>query len=285
VVLILNFLLIYTGFGVFMGVVTIGFFALACSWSVRRLVTLPLIVPAVGLLVACASLASFFVQYRFEPAVDCFVFPYHPLSNYFGFVALMFSTFAGLRSPIALVLTLGTILLIGAAFIFGNELRRSARADSFGRPARPHLAHATRVPHLTIAILLGYSLLFAANTAVGRVCLGLPAPAQSSRYTTLLIPAFLAMYFYILTLPSKRVRDAASILFVLVLLPGHVHLSARATLFAHGKRAWVSCYKRTEDVGACDSATAFMIYPYPERTRLKQKLDYLKKNKLNLFAD
>jgi hypothetical protein len=33
-----------------------------------------------------------------------------------------------------------------------------------------------------------------------RVCLGLPSTAQSSRYATLLIPAFLAMYFSLLSL-------------------------------------------------------------------------------------
>jgi hypothetical protein len=287
-VLIVNFLLIYTGFGVFMGVITIGLFALACYRSLRGIAALPLIVPAAGLLIACVSLASFFHRYRFEPAVDCFVFPYHPLVDYPWFVALMFSTFAGLRSPIVVVTILGTILLGVAVYIFGVELRRSARADSPGRPSAEHVPNTTRATHLThvtIAILVGYSLLYAANTSVGRVCLGLPAPAQSSRYMTLLIPAFLAMYFYLLALPSKKLRDALVIALAMVLIPGQVHLSARATLFADGKRAWANCYKRTEDIAACDAARKFKIYPDPERTRLKQKLDYLQKNKLNLFAE
>lgn len=281
-VLIINFLLTFTGFGVFMGVITIGLFAFACYWSWRGIVTLPLIAPAVGFLIACVSFASFFVRYKFAPAVDCFVFPYHPLVDYPWFVALMFSTFAGLRSPIVLVTILGAILLGFALYIFGAGLRRVARPDSLGQSPLRHLTHGTRV---TIAILLGYSLLYAANTSVGRVCLGLPAPAQSSRYTTLLIPAFLAIYFYLLAVPSKKVRDAAMIVLAMVLIPGHVHLSARATLFADGKRAWSSCYKQTEDIAACDSARKFKIYPDAERTRLKQKLDYLKKNKLNLFAE
>ncbi len=273
-VLIVNFLLIYTGFGVFMGPVTIGLFAVACGWSWRGTAAVPLKVAVAGLLIACFSLASFFFHYKFEPAVDCFVFPYHPLAHYPWFVTLMFSTFAGVRSPILFVSILGAILLCSAIFIFGVELWRATRA-----PGRWH------VTHITTSILLGYSLLFAANTAIGRVCLGLPAPAQSSRYATLLIPAFLAIYFYLLTVQSKKLRGVALILFVVVLIPGHVRLAPRATRFAEGKRAWAACYKRTEDIGACDSATAFKIYPFPERTRLKQKLDYLKENKLNLFAE
>jgi hypothetical protein len=275
-VLTVNFLLIYTGFGVFMGVITIGLFALACYWSLRGTVAVPLAVPAAGLLIAGISLASFFLHYKFEPAVDCFVFPYHPLGNYPWFVALMFSTFAGIRSPIVFVSILGAILLAFAVFIFGVELRRAARADSSRRP---------HVTHPITAILVSYSLLFAANTAVGRVCLGLPAPAQSSRYATLLIPAFLAMYFYLLTVRSKKAREVAFLLLVLVLIPGHARVAPRAARFAVGKRAWASCYKQVENIEYCDSATKFTIYPYPERTGLKQKLDYLKKNKLNLFAE
>jgi hypothetical protein len=188
----------------------------------------------------------------------------------------MFSTFAGIRSPLVFVSILGAILLAFAVFIFGVELRRAARADS---PGQPH------VTQLITAILLGYSLLFAANTAIGRVCLGLPAPAQSSRYATLLIPAFLAMYFYLLAVPSKKVREVAFLLLALILIPGHARVAPRAARYAVGKRAWASCYKQAESIAYCDSATKFTIYPYPERTRLKQKLDYLKKNKLNLFAE
>ena len=270
-VLAINFLLIYTGFGVFMGALTIAFFALACTWSLRGTSTMPIAVPAAGLLIASISFASFFFHYKFQTAVDCFEFPYHRLVDYPWFVALMFSTFAGLRSPIVLVTVLGAILLLFAVYILGFELKRVAH-DSDSTP-------------LTIAILLSFSLLFAVNTAIGRVCLGLPAPAQSSRYTTLLIPAFLAMYFYLLAVPNKKARETGLIVLVLILIPGHAHLPSHAPFFADRKIAWANCYKRTESIADCDSATAFKIYPDPEATGLKQKLDYLKRNKLNLFAE
>lgn len=272
-VLIVNFLMIYTGFGIFIGPLTIGLFALLCYRSLRGSGSLAM--PAASLTLACASFGSFFAGYKFEPAVDCFVFPYHRLVDYPWFVALMFSTFAGLRSPVVLVSIVGAILLGFVMWIFAAEVKRVTRAKSF---------ESAGFAPVVGMILAGYSLLFAANTAIGRVCLGLPAPAQSSRYTTLLIPAFLAMYFYALRVGSKKARELLFVLLALLLIPGHIHLPSSAAFYANRKTAWADCYQRSENIGACDAQTAFKIYPYPERTHLQQKLEYLKKNKLNLFA-
>jgi hypothetical protein len=256
-----------------MGAITIGLFALFCYWRWRGVISVPPVAPISGLLVACASLASFFVNYEFQPAVDCFEFPYHRLVDYPRFVALMFSTFTGIRSPTRFATILGMAILLPAIFILGDTIRRAVRAEVGGQV------------HLMVAILLGYSMLFAANTAVGRVCLGLPAAAQASRYATLLIPAFLAMYLYLRALHRKVLREIALGLLALVLMPGLAHVSGHASWYADGKRTWVSCYKRTEDIGYCDSSTGFAIYPDAERRGLKQKLDYLKNRKLNLFAE
>src|SRR6185436_10351155 len=49
---------------------------------------------------------------------------------------------------------------------------------------------------LVIVILLGYGLLFAASTAMGRAAMGLNG-SQSSRFVTLMIPAFLGLYFHL----------------------------------------------------------------------------------------
>jgi len=272
-ILLVNFLLIYTGFGVFAGVVTIGLFALFCYWSWRRIIALRLATSVVSLFLASASMASFFVHYRFQPAVDCFYYPHHEVLDYPWFIALMFTTFAGIRSPIILATVLGAVLLVVAISIIFLVMRRAGQ-DQRLRPVA-----------LIIAVMASYSLLFSANTAVGRVCLGLPAAAQASRYTTLMIPVFLAIYLYVLTVRTKARRDIALVLLALILIPGHVHIPNGADWFSNGKRTWVSCYKRTGDVLYCDSTTGFQIYPDPHRTHLQQKLDYLKENKLNLFAE
>ncbi|MDP8989961.1 MAG: hypothetical protein M3N41_07765 [Acidobacteriota bacterium] len=271
--LLINLLLIYTGFGVFIGLITIGLFALDYYWCLRGALSLRPVVPLSGFLMACATLGSFFVKYKFQPAADCFEFPYHNLAAYPWFMALMFPAFAGMKGHILLVTLLGIVILSFALYVFARQvltlLQREVRFRSV---------------HLTMAVMLAYSLLFSANTAVGRVCLGLPAAAQPSRYTTLLIPAFLAMYFFLLTMNEEPLRNILLALFVLLLLPGHVHKPRTVDWFANGKRAWAACYKQKEDVAYCDSLTNFRVYPDAGRTRLKQKLDYLKQHRLNLFA-
>ncbi len=66
---------------------------------------------------------------------------------------------------------------------------------------------------MLIVILLGFSLTFSAATAVGRVCLG-PEGARASRYLTLLIPAFLGIYFSILAIRNHRKRVVLAGIFI-----------------------------------------------------------------------
>jgi hypothetical protein len=272
ILLSLNFLLIYTGFGIFIGLVTVGLFTLYCYWSWSKVISTPLAASLTGLAIAGMSLGSFFFRYTFQPAVDCFEFPYHDLLQYPWFIALMFSTFGGMNSPFLLVTFLGAVILLFITFVLVTEMRIFRSSSVAFNPV-----------HLVITVLLTYSLLFSANTAVGRVCLGLPS-AHASRYTTLLIPAFLAMYFFLLTLRSQPLRQSLAVVLLLILIPGHLYVSIRAHGFADGKRAWAQCYRRTEDIAYCDSLTNFPVYPDAQRTRLKEKLDYLKQHRLNLFA-
>jgi hypothetical protein len=88
--LTLNFLLIYTGYGLFMGAVTIGVFLLECYWSWRQMSSVPFAQPLTAFFVAAASLASFFVHYTFSPGVDCFQVPHRHLLQYARFTALIF---------------------------------------------------------------------------------------------------------------------------------------------------------------------------------------------------
>ncbi len=110
-IVVLNFLLVYTGFGFFMGIVTLALLALDIGRTVRvspRRATLP--VAVLGL--AAISLASFFYQYKWIPAVHCFVFPDpHPL-NYPWFVSLMLTFFVGVRRSLVLATVLGGLLTV-----------------------------------------------------------------------------------------------------------------------------------------------------------------------------
>jgi hypothetical protein len=55
-------------------------------------------------------------------------------------------------------------------------------------------------------------------------------------------------------------------------------------MYAERKRAWADCYRRVGSIEACDSSTGFNVFPYPARTHLKEKLEFLREHKLNLFA-
>jgi len=274
-VLSLNFLLIYTGYGLFMGAITLGVLLLECYWSWRHMTSVPFGQALAGLGVAAASLASFFVHYQPLAGADCFEIPHrHLLLQYPRFMALMFSTFVVPR-PFLLssgVTMLGETILIVLGAVFCLHLLHLLKSP---RPAS----------HLIGAILVSFSLLFAASAAVGRLCLG-PYAAFTSRYCTLLIPAFLAIYFYLLSKSWRGMRNLILVLWVILLLPAAIFLPRmNIHWFADGKRNWANCYVRTENIRYCDQSTNFVIYPHPEQTGLQQKLDYLEQHRLNLFAE
>lgn len=268
----LNLLLIYTGMGLFMGPITMALFAFEFVWRLRWPGSGSVGSSALALLVASASQALFFLDYRFRPAVECFAFPAPDLTSYPRFMAIMFMTFLDPLGRLPTVTAVGSVILLFAFMVLGVQFYRLRKGGPAGAP-------------LVGASLLAFSLLFAASTAVGRVCLGLPGAAQSSRYTSLLAPAFLAMYFYLLTVSSPRLRNLGLATLMLGLVPGHAIVSPGAHWFADGKRAWSTCYLRAQDVGYCDQTTMFNVYPSPERTGLGRKLDYLKQNRLSLFSN
>ncbi len=272
-ILFLNFLLINTGFGIFMAGVTIGIFALECYWSSRHLSSVPIYSALAGLVLAVASLASFFFHYIFQSASPCFELPHNHWVRYPQFMGAMVAAFT-IPRPFGvsnLLIFLGTlILMLMIAILIW------------------HVLHLLKSPlpqtHLVGATLLGFSLLFAANTAVGRECMGVEQ-AIISRYGTLLIPAFLAVYFYLLSGNWYGWRNIVLALGVLALLPGSL-VTPRSDIrwYSNGKRHWAECYIRTGDIRYCDQSTNFVLFPEPEKTHLQEKLDYLKENRLNLFA-
>ena len=273
-VLALNFLLIYTGYGLFMGAVTVGVFLLECYWSWRHMTSVPFAQALTGLAVAAASLASFFIHYSFSPGVDCFEVPRHHFLQYLRFMALMFSGSVVPR-PLHVssgITVLGLAILLIVVGIFGWHLLHLLKQE-------------VNDAHLIGAVLLSYCLLFSANASVGRLCLGLPA-AFASRYVTLLIPAFLAIYFYLLSRSWHGKRNLVLTLWVLLLLPAALRKPWEdIRWYSNGKRDWADCYVRSRNINSCDRSANFWVHPYPEQVGLQQKLDYLEQHQLNLFYE
>jgi hypothetical protein len=270
-VIALNFLLIYTGFGFFMGAVTIGVLLFDLRRTLRSESNSPGF-PAVALLLATGSLASFFYHYRWNPAVSCH-FPDAHLLHYPWFIGLMMSYFLGFRA-VVLASVVGSLLAFAAVAILiwhGMRLWRNREWS----PA-----------DLMVVILLSFSLLFAANASFGRVCLGMPEAAQFSRYMGLLAPAFLAIYFHLLTRGKSAVRTLLIAVFVIALIPGTLRLPTGYSpqVVSDGKQAWKTCILQTGNIYYCDHVTGFPAYPDPKKTQLVEKLQFLQKNNLNLYS-
>ena len=183
----------------------------------------------------------------------------------------MAARFFGAVTSFSLAATVGIPIVLCAAGIFAVLARKLVSKESLGNI------------QLIAAVLLAFSILFAADTAVGRVCLGSVA-ALAPRYATLLIPGVTAIYFYLQTLSPAGIRRWITSILILLLIPGCLSVDGGADWYADGKRAWVECYLRTENISECDKSAGFVIHPYPDQTHLKDKLDYLKAHRLNLFS-
>ncbi len=272
-ILLTNFLLIYTGFGIFMGPITIALFAVEVLGAARNGRS---VIPSIaGLLVAGLSLASFFHNYRWDPAVSCFVFPDPHPWKYLWFLSLAFAYFLNIFSPhsITLATVLGGLLVLVEIAIFLWHGRRLL------------LNRAPVAIDRVIVALLGFSLLFLWDAAVGRVCTGMPEAAQTSRYMGLLIPAFLALYFHLLTRQASLWKTISIWALALILIPSTLKAPRQYLNDLNAsKKLWIECIIMSNDIAACDSSAKFMPYPNPPATQMRDKLDFLREHRLNLYS-
>jgi hypothetical protein len=268
----LNFLLIYTGYGIFVALITLVLLALDC-YQRRKAADDNVIAPFLAWIASAVSLASFFYGYTFNPAADCYHFPYRNPAAYFWFMGLMFAKFLGIKHGVVLPALLGIAILI---------VLMAVLALNFWLVSKRGIAqHGS----LLVVILTGYSLIYAAAAAVGRVCLGMEA-AGFSRNLTLLIPGFLGIYFHLLMSRTRYSRTLLMTTLLAAVLPSCVQRNHKEIEgFSAMKRAWKDCYRAAENVQYCDNLSGLQLYPRPEATHLEQKLNYLKQNRLNLYAN
>jgi hypothetical protein len=140
-------------------------------------------------------------------------------------------------------------------------------------------------PVRIVALLLGFTFLFALNTTVGRVCTGL-ATAGTSRYVPYVAPGWVAVVLALRCWARPVIRSPLLVALLILATVRTFNVrgdEAMGRHFAEGKRRWAECYRQRHDVHACDAETGFPIYPSPEATRLKEKLDFLEARHLNLF--
>lgn len=280
---VINFMTIYTGFGFFLGGITPMLFLseLYLAWKRKR--TAEMILALFFFFVALGSILSFFIDYTFNPAAEGFVFPHPYPFMYVQYILITFATFCGIRGSNIVLYFVGApvvgfmiYLLVKAGWDIVHHV-----ADA----ADKNLGRETAVNQIII-VLITFTLLFAANLAVGRVCLGLGS-ATSSRYIPYIVPAFLGLYLFAVTrkkIPIQLIGLCAACFFITTFSIGHNNRVYVENIY-RGKQRWKQAYLQTEDIYLSDRLSEFAIHPNPQYTHLKEKLDYLKEHHLNLYLD
>lgn len=279
-VLILNFVTIYTGFGLFLGVLTPILLAFD-YWSRNPASRLPRAHFATTLVIALLSLGSFFLGYRFNPAADCFSLQAMRFKVYAAFVDLMFASIFSIKGTHGIYLVLGGILLAAVLITLAVAIFRLLRRQTGEMP------ETGPAGQLVILAMVAYSLLFCLNAAYGRQCGGLLL-ALSSRYVIYVEPAILGLYFQVLNVRRQHLRQSLlfGFLFAVVVAsfrgdqPEMDHIRSI-------KQTWKACYLQTEDIQECDKAAGYPIHGLTpvEPGHLLEKLQYLKNTHQNLYSD
>jgi hypothetical protein len=272
-VLILNFITIYTGFGILLGLLTPPLLA-ADYWVNLRDKTRGRLYFVISSLVACASFGSFFAGYKMDPAADCFSPQPHSPILYGRYAAAMFSPFFGVWGTNTLPIVVGATAICALLIVLIVSLKRlRSRNEEWSRYA-------------TIVVLIAYCLLFCFATAYGRLCLGIGF-AQASRYVIYVNLGLLGLYLGLLAIRNATARNVALTILALSLFrtaQPDPRFSRRMARMHDVKQEWKTCYLTLGDIDECNQYPR--VYPWePERTHLQEKLDFLKQTRQNLFDD
>lgn len=273
-----NFFAVFTGFTVFIGVIVpvILVFAIIIHWLAKERREM---FYALGALIASLlTLALFFKGYYLAPAVDCFQFPHPQPYEYLVFISNMLTMCQGFLYgyQVTFARRFGMILFGIWLVLLLFQFWQIVKTRKF-----------SPIPVVNF-LFFSFSIIYALNTAVGRVCLGTDQ-ARSTRYMTLLIPGWLALYFTVLLLKSSILRNAAlvilAILFVILPLRRYNQIDSQFLPLTEGKQIWAACYVERESIEECDKISKIQIYPNAEATHLKDKLNFLKQKQYNLFSN
>jgi hypothetical protein len=260
--LVVTFFALFTGFGLFLGLVTPAILVLELLGPDRTARERGWL--WVGLGVVAAEIGLFFAGYDWQPTI---------LSELPDLTAA-----SAVGFPFSRVLALGAegwwsrlAAMAIVAVLVGALVFNVAKSIGAGRDDDAHRVAAA---------LLLFSLLFAASTALER------SSNYLSRYATLAVPGLLGLYFTCRTLRAGvRWRGAGIAVLVLLAIlvlrprPDDRRFAAAAR---NGRALWAACYVKSRDLPRCQRRIG-SIHSSPELVGLQQKLDFMEQNALNLF--
>jgi hypothetical protein len=270
---LITFGMMFTGFGLFIGLVTPMLLAIEFVQAVRaRNKNLTLLLLA-ALAANALSWWAFLFNYNFVIASSGIPFPWIRPIEYFYFIGVMFANSYGIFGASLPIILIG--LLIAAA-LTALCLYHAWRLIRHGLANHPRSA--------VIFTLTAYVLIYVANTSIGRVCLGWQQ-GQGSRYVTLLIAASLAIFLQLSTLKPTRLATTLGLLYALAIAPHSLILNkadwANINWLHDGKLAWKNAYLRTHNEELSNQIANFCVYPSPGF--ITDDLNYLEQHNLNLF--
>lgn len=277
--LIINFNLIFCGFGMFIGFITPLLLAGELYWSIKKKNILYIKIALYSLTISLLSDYLFFVDYHFEPAVHDFKFPAEKPWRYLIFMTVGYSYFWGISTLNFLNYFIGGLSILLLMYVMSVHMRMIIN-NSFD-PLNDEI-----ILSKIILSLIAFSLLFLFNTAIGRISLGY-ATVQAPRYMPYLVPSLIALFLHIKSLKIEQ-RSVLLLLFTVIFIPVTI-LGAGAHLDymrsnAENKMAWKNAWLKYESIEMADSISHFEIYPNAADADIKEKLLFLKKNKLNLYS-
>jgi hypothetical protein len=223
-----------------------------------------------ALLAIAAAWALFAWNYRFDPAVPGFRFPYERPIEYLYFIGTMMGHFFGLPRATPLEVAVGLLLFTALACICIRQFVGLIKVGVVGNGRAA-----------TLFSLSAFSLIFSLHAAVGRTMLGWQT-ATASRYVTLMIPMAVALLIQLATTPVLARRG---LLWVYCGLAAFGTLTFRqaetdgARNLHNNLLNWRAAYLQTHDQTASDRIVNFSIHPGD----LSDQLRYLQARRLNLF--
>ena len=271
---ILNFFAVNTGFTLLLGGVTpvlLLLFACAPGLSTRART-----VYATGIATSLGTLGLFFHGFIPHSATECFRFPHPRVWEYVPYTGFVLARPFGLEAG-----ETSSQLLIGTGVAFAVAIFAIYAAFRVLRVS------GDSTLWLVTCALVGFALLFASSSAVGRICLGFQS-ANASRYIPYMLPGLLAMYLVIRrAAPVSQVAAALLPVFLVACITKEADKQSanEAAAYLKYKQRWRDCYVAMHNISACDALAGHGAYPVPQATNLQQKLDWLEARRLNLFNE
>jgi len=266
--LALDLACVYTGFGLFAGIVIPTL--LVREWWLGR------VGPVAGARALALSVAfglSYFVGFDAAPATGP-VAAGRGVGDYAVYASNLFVSAFGVRSSLAAqaVSLCWPVLLLGP---LGVAAGRLLSRDPSPAPA-------------VVWLLAGFGVLFVVANTLGRIAEGLQF-AFTPRYVTLLVPTIFGLYLALHVFLRGRARVLGLAVFALVWLGGERAVNSTDApameSLAAAKRDWIQCYFQTRDVARCNATGVLTLYPYPDEIpRIERQLAWLEERGLNLFA-